>query len=110
MRVTGQERREVASLLRNIKRYEFGDGPVVDSYDFVTVLDLDWSNGCWMFSGCVDHVADLIDRPTCKMNYDSAHMDFVCSECGTFFDYPATNLEGKTRDFKYCPNCGAEVV
>lgn len=55
-------------------------------------------------------LADLIEVPKCTMRYDAVHMDFACSRCGTFFEYPATSLEGKTRDFNYCPNCGAEVI
>ena len=49
-------------------------------------------------------LADLIDRPTCKMRAEGE--GFRCSACGEFHD-----MSGFDRfPWAYCPNCGAEVV
>ena len=62
----------------------------------------------------VELVADLIDRPTC---HDTEELvdSFTCSSCGfregkiTFnpFTYSFQTIK---PGWKYCPNCGAEVV
>lgn len=50
-------------------------------------------------------VADLIDRPTCHISEtDHEFEDSVrCDRCRTTFNRP-------WEPFKYCPNCGAEVI
>lgn len=50
-------------------------------------------------------LADLIDRPTCHISEtDHQFEDSVrCDRCRTTFNRP-------WEPFKYCPNCGAEVV
>nr|DAM00859.1 MAG TPA: hydrogenase/urease nickel incorporation protein [Bacteriophage sp.] len=50
-------------------------------------------------------LADLIDRPTCHIGEtDHEFEDSVrCDRCRTTFNRP-------WEPFKYCPNCGAEVV
>lgn len=50
-------------------------------------------------------LADLIDRPTCHISEtDHEFEDSVrCDRCRTAFNRP-------WEPFKYCPNCGAEVV
>lgn len=50
-------------------------------------------------------VADLIDRPTCHISAtDHEYEDSVrCDRCRMTFRRP-------WEPFKYCPNCGAEVV
>ncbi len=50
-------------------------------------------------------LADLIDRPTCHISEtDHEFEDSVrCDRCRTTFNRP-------WEPFKYCPNCGAEVV
>lgn len=50
-------------------------------------------------------LADLIDRPTCHISEtDHDFEDSVrCDRCRTTFNRP-------WEPFKYCPNCGAEVV
>lgn len=50
-------------------------------------------------------VADLIDRPTCRIcATDHEYEDSVrCDRCRMTFRRP-------WEPFKYCPNCGAEVV
>ena len=50
-------------------------------------------------------LADLIDRPTCHIcETDHEYEDSVrCDKCQMTFKRP-------WESFKYCPNCGAEVV
>ena len=60
----------------------------------------------------IGKLADLIDRPTCKMPYDESWEDECpsyyrprrCSVCGDSFIYY------KYDPLNFCPNCGAEVV
>lgn len=55
-------------------------------------------------------LADLIDRPTCKLIENDQHRYLPCSRCGAFIRWDAvTNLTGVVPT-RYCPNCGAEVV
>lgn len=57
-------------------------------------------------------LADLIDRPTCRIVHDENRNCDVCTNCSTSFelaefDYADANVfEG----YSYCPKCGAEVV
>lgn len=50
-------------------------------------------------------LADFIDRPTCHIREtDHEFEDSVrCDRCRTTFNRP-------WEPFRYCPNCGAEVV
>lgn len=50
-------------------------------------------------------LSDLIDHPTCHISEtDHEFEDSVrCDRCRTTFNRP-------WEPFKYCPNCGAEVV
>ena len=52
-----------------------------------------------------ERLADLIDRPTCRIcATDHEYEDSVrCDRCRMTFRRP-------WEPFKYCPNCGAEVV
>lgn len=57
------------------------------------------------------YLADLVDRPTCKIRYDSVHIDYVCNRCGQHYQYFETyDGDGHPVPFKYCPTCGSEVV
>lgn len=50
-------------------------------------------------------LADLIDRPTCHISETDHEFEgsVRCDRCRTTFNRP-------WEPFKYCPNCGAEVV
>ncbi len=61
----------------------------------------------------VEHLADLIDRPTCSMvdigDYQPKHRfkRMACSECGAMhWEQPQKTLPR----MRYCPWCGREVV
>ena len=50
------------------------------------------------------YLATLIDRKMCENACHAQHDQFVCSCCRAGFAGEDTNY------FKYCPNCGAEVM
>ena len=66
----------------------------------------------------VQHLADLIDRPTCHDVADFDRESFKCSRCGfrvlSIDGAPdaakLVGTKGGVIDFGYCPNCGAMVV
>ena len=80
------------------------------------VLDeLGLGTAYWVPCHSVEHLANLIDRPTCRVvEFERARwtdggkacrvVEFRCSACG--YDGWA-DLESVTR---YCPMCGSEVV
>lgn len=49
-------------------------------------------------------LATLIDRERCENSYRAQHNQFVCSYCRAGFAGEDTSY------FRYCPNCGAEVM
>lgn len=57
-------------------------------------------------------LAELIDRPACRIVHDENRDCDVCTNCSTSFelaefDYADANVfEG----YSYCPKCGAKVV
>lgn len=55
-------------------------------------------------------VADLIDRPTCRIGYVPCSADRSCSACGvTFSTGTYQGGDHEEHEFMFCPNCGAEV-
>lgn len=96
--VTDKQRREVAARMREIIR----DNP--DEWlDIAVGLAVNDVFECYEKIG--ENVADLIDRPTCRIcATDHEYEDSVrCDRCRMTFRRP-------WEPFKYCPNCGAEVV
>lgn len=56
-------------------------------------------------------LADLIDRPTCRIWYVPGSADRSCSACGaTFSTGTYQGGDHEEHEFMFCPNCGAEVV
>ena len=105
-------RRRRAHDLRRLCDSESVDGCVrLDA-----ALDaLDVGTAYWVPCRDVEYLANLIDRPTCRVvEFERARwtdggkacrvVEFRCSTCG--YDGWA-DLESVTR---YCPCCGAEVV
>lgn len=107
--ITDDERREVAEELRKLT----APGCIRYAEEFFEELreivapDLDGS-----FEGVAGSLADLIDRPECRIVHDENRDCDVCTNCSTSFelaefDYADANVfEG----YSYCPKCGAEVV
>ena len=108
--MTSEERREVARRLREIERQtlcELTDGELIDflveavGFNRYTNEDFD--------EGLLGHIADLIDRPTCRNKEDSYDRTLLCSACG-YEAYTYGDSNCNPHDFSYCPECGAEVV
>lgn len=107
MRISDQERREVAENLRNLtigRSIQYKE-QFFDELAEVVVGFEDYHD----FNVVLEKLADLIDRPTCKNSeylYDGSF--FECSECGERWELtcgsPADN------HLNFCPRCGAEVV
>lgn len=104
------ERRIVAERLRSIVRTDGEDGGLVYSGDLARAIGLDWANDDELFAGCVDRLADLVDRPTCRMAVlDGAArccQVYECSACKDTFSSSMFDV----KEFRYCPTCGAAVV
>lgn len=101
--ITDEERREVVKRLRN--------GGVARDSEEAYVLLL-WCVGVRpqlpatsTYKYAMVRLANLIDRPTCRIcATDHEYEDSVrCDRCRMTFRRP-------WEPFKYCPNCGAEVV
>ena len=109
--ITDEERREVAQKLREPKESLL-------AYPADELIRLRHETGCPRGQDFYEHLADLIDRPTCNDVSDFDHESFKCSRCG----YRVLSIDGSSEtaklvapeggviDFGYCPNCGAEVV
>lgn len=128
-----EERREVAAALRALGGGKVRVADVLDEFS----IDFDpYPVGCTCDAEDVEHLADLIDRPTCK-NIASDPCVFRCSRCGcwtdrlAYFGLPedeAEALKAAVCEFaamdpadvrmtaphtcvpRYCPTCGAEVA
>lgn len=108
--ISDEERREVARRLREIEgrtTSELTDGELLDLLaDKVRFGRYGSKNFDEVLLG---RIADLIDRPTCSMEYrpgwsgDEIYPTraYECSVCGHIV------MDGKPD---YCPRCGAEVV
>ena len=110
MRISDEERREIARRLREIEgrtTSELTDGELIDllveAVGFNRYANEDFDEGL------LGHIADLIDRPTCRNLSPKPADVLLCSERGEHVGiaYVETCDE---HHAKYCPNCGAEVV
>lgn len=107
--ISDEERREVAERLRVYSHdFDFSDS---DPFWYVSKAafgDVDVHTYCSVFA----HLADLIDRETCRNVYDGDAMGacdngFECSVCGNLVeDY---ELYAVTGEFDYCSKCGRKV-
>ena len=118
MEITNEERREVAKELRKLADSPYSSDDVRSD---VRIEDVCYELGLerGFHDDCVDpesvkHLADLIDRHTCR-NVGDDYM-FKCSECGAEFE-PVTVNGNEYGDVfytplkpLYCSACGAEVV
>lgn len=107
--ISNKERRKVAEDLRNLS---YG-GRVRYKEEFFELLDetvMDPGTGYHEMNDVFDRLADLIDRPTCKFKPaygpdSKGEVSLVeCTAC-------AWTIEPWiAHEFRYCPNCEAEVV
>lgn len=115
MKISNEERREVARKLRERTKEPLGKSMQRMFSDTLGIYTP--NNGWWNpekatahWTEIVNYLADLIDRPTChdtngvRVNNDC----FACSECGSEFNTWDDN--GGWATVRYCPNCGAEVI
>lgn len=96
--ITDRQRREVASRMREILRD--------DPHGWLDIMVGKAVVGVMVDGQKIgETVANLIDRPMCRIcATDHEYEDSVrCDRCRTTFRRP-------WEPFKYCPNCGAEVV
>ena len=109
--IDNKERREIASRLRDSRDY----ASCLPKF-FMPRNDLfERVLACVHYEGgnLFDHLADLIDRPTCRNVYDETEMGacangFECSVCGNRVeDYEHCCITGT---FNCCSKCEREVV
>lgn len=106
MRISDEERREIAERLRVYSHdFDFSDS---DPFWYVSKAafgDVDAHTHCSVFA----RLADLIDRPTCKNLAKKPADELLCSRCGEHVDIAYVE---SVDDYhaRYCPNCEAEVI
>lgn len=107
--ITDDERREMANELRRQAAYSSGSlGEWWQRLQEIVTGEIDFANPQETYRA----IADLIDRPTCRIVHDENRDCDVCTNCSTSFelaefDYADANVfEG----YSYCPKCGAEVL
>lgn len=101
--ITDEERREVAEKMRGYDVSEFKESAIVPFLDCLGVGYLNWRE-------VLDSLADLIDRPTCRLDLTDVETHgntkvriYECSECGRTCE----EIYGK---YERCPHCGAVVL
>ncbi len=108
MRISDEQRREIAGKLRSLDERIEGM-PLMCTKQEHNAMALRAIRAV-VGKGDIFHLlADLIDRPTCQRT-ECDHRYWRCSRCGAFVRWvTATNLTGVVPT-RYCPNCGAVVV
>lgn len=106
--ISDDDRHEVAERLRELPSTADADG-CCTVWDILSALGMKEGDTIgFVPTDNAMRLADLIDRKTCefKPTYESVQ-GFVtlveCSECGWTIE------PWNAEDFRYCPNCGAEV-
>lgn len=99
-----EQRRDVAEKTRGYDVSEFKESAIVPFLDCLGAGYLNWRE-------VLDSLADLIDRPTCKI--------ILARELRTAFGKPITGTNGYILSCghqavgfekpRYCPECGMEV-
>ena len=116
MRISDEERRELAKKLRN-SNYFVDVGNMMSTCLLSLTRaanELGLEHECnYLTMDGVSRLADLIDRPTCRNVYDESKAGacengFECSECGNVVEDGEGWLVNGT--FNYCSECGREVV
>lgn len=102
MEITNEERREVAENLRSMVDYDCRYSEQFYELLTETVMN-DWD--FHSFPDTAERLADLIDYPVCIIYHpDPENEDIIrCNRCNK-------TLNRTWEPFRFCPNCGAEVV
>lgn len=116
--ISNEERREIAKELRKLADSPYSSDDVRSD---VRIEDVCYELGLerGFCDDCVDpesvkHLADLIDRHTCRIIKGvekPKHPWGICSRCSALVD-SRNAISNATRFLptRFCPNCGAEVV
>lgn len=111
MRISDEERREVAQKLRSLNpsdTYKLCDGDFIDLLS--ETLGVDTDQLCYD-AQLIKRLADLIDRPIVASHYVATPVDTSMLitghssqqlHCGNY-SYTIT------RSYRYCPQCGVEL-
>lgn len=128
--ISDEERREVARKLRELPGdvYEVAKEWHREGIDTNSTDQTDYYQTHLAVMGCLpadnmhpcdyeefhNHLADLMDRPTCFDTESKDSTSFTCSACG--FSESKLTVSPFTLSFswvkpsyRYCPSCGAEV-
>lgn len=114
--ISNEERREVAERLMERERGWRKMGthlnvmPDMPATQFEDVAALLGFSGLVLDADVFARLAELIDRPTCKLIENNQHRYLPCSRCGAFIRWDAVTNNTGVVQTSYCPNCGAEVV
>ena len=126
--INDDERRAVAARLRALpidiyaafnewgKDGLFVDANIYDEADYSQIHNAVF--GCFPaehmhpgdYEELHERLADLIDRPTCKMKSIPKTSYRVCSRCGAFVRKDAVTDCTEVIPVRFCPNCDAMVV
>lgn len=120
MRISNEERREVARKLRIQLQYMRKNKEYEDDNHIVKCGNLAYRNIAWSvepfgnlepgnYIHIVDRLADLIDRPTTKRD-GAGGIYWRCTRCGAFNRKDAVTDCCSVIPSRCCANCGAEVV
>lgn len=122
MRISDDERREVAQKLRERTKKPMGKSM---QRMFTETLGMYAHNIGWMnpdkatnrWDVIVNYLADLIDQPdemrghpTCEMKGRPGERYAVCTRCGAFVRRDAVTNCTSVIPVKFCPNCRAKVI
>ena len=101
MGISDEKRREVARRMREFDVLEFKESAIVPFLECLGIGYVNWR-------GVLDELADLIDRPTCRMSDtgDDTEQIYRCSACGE--EYCMSDV--KPYPWRFCPNCGSTVT
>ena len=95
MEISKEQRHDVAAKMRQYDVAEFEESAIVPFLECLGCGYKDWR-------GILDHLADLIDRPTTSIDVNK-HGRAYCINCGCD-DWCLAD-----GDAHFCPKCGMEI-
>lgn len=114
MMISDEERRRVAHNLRS-SRYILKPAP--SGKQFMSMIraagELELAHEMnYLTKSGFERLADLVDRPTCRIVHDKNRDCDVCTNCSTSFELAEFDYADvyACEGYSYCPKCGAEVV
>lgn len=111
MRISNQERRKIAAQLRESRDYVSCLPKLSLAQNAIDVFERMLECVHYESGNVFDHLADLIDRPTCDVRMGVTGHIGVCTRCGAMVEMRAAVFDAiEALPTRYCPNCGAEVI